>query len=146
MAGVGFFRYGARAVWEVRHTLPDDVSMRLQMHQRKVNDTAMSKLPLVANIEFARGEGDPVIVTPAGQVEMADLKGMTLEDRIRFALGRAQEPVTIAQITKWLQRVVDINEKSVRPTLNRMPDVVNVAPAGAAGAWCLRSKAPRKGV
>lgn len=143
VSGSGFFRYGARAMWELRQSEgQSDSEIRIQLYNRKMNEDKPEKMPLVIDVTFLANDARGVILLPAGQIGLRDLDGLGTKERVRYALGKATAPVAISEIVAYLKANSSApppSEGSIRQTLARMPDAVNVAASGQ-GKWLLRSR------
>lgn len=136
--GSAFFEHGPRSTWEVRAARgADKASMKQSLYHRKSNDDELLTYPFGNRLEFVKAPGKPVRFyvddIPADDPLAA---GTSLPARIRAALRKSTRPATAEEIAAFLEA----KPATVRTTLARMSDVVNVAPRNQQGRYGLAAE------
>ena len=136
--GSVFFEASMRMAWEVRGAPgPNKGSRKMALYHRKASDDELLDYPLGMTLEFPETAGKPVVF--ASQEIPADdplAAGTSIPARIRTALLRAKRPVTVEELATYLE----VKPGTVRTTLNRMKDVVNIGGKGQPGRYGLSAE------
>jgi hypothetical protein len=132
--GSAFFWNGQRSGWEVRRAedSPPD-TLDLGLFHRKANDGQRER-PSAVRVVFDGTDG-PIRFSRGDMADSPDLIGrLPLPTRIRAAL-RAQ-----ALDTKQLADETGAAEATVRSTVRRMPDVIQLTPGSGGGSNATRAR------
>lgn len=136
--GSVFFEASMRMAWEVRGAPgPNRDTRKMALYHRKASDDELLDYPLGMTLEFPQEAGRPVRF--ASQEIPADdplAAGTSIPARIRAALLRSKRPVTVEELATYLE----VKPGTVRTTLNRMRDVVNVSQKGQPGRYGLTAE------
>lgn len=136
--GSAFFELGPRSAWEIRAAKPGPGTIKQAIYHRKANDDELLGYPLGQVMTFRRDdEHKPLVIFRSDEISASDelASGTSLPARIRAALKKQTRPVTTGELAAYL----DAKEQTVRTTLHRMDDVVNIGKGGSVALWGLRA-------
>jgi AAA domain len=138
--GSAFFWNGMRSGIEVRRSeeVASDTIIDVGLFHRKSNDGRHAR-PIGITVMFDQGEsGTDIVFEPKSIEDVPDLAAKSpMQQRIRDMLRRGA-----METTDILQRMPDVTEETLRKTLQRMPDVIQLHPGGGRGnpaTWGLSS-------